>query len=141
LPFCRLRLTAPKAPRKGYPENTKSLGEHVKKRRMDLGFKQADVARRAGVDKMDSAQLRAWEDGTRRSLLSGDHQFSGVQPPAAAGRDLPGTIQGGPARARVVVEAAGCWTRSLGDDGAGLGNRPPSANDRVAAPACCVSRS
>ena len=43
LPFCSLTLTA-KKPSKG-PLNPKSLGDHIKKRRLELGLYQAQVAK------------------------------------------------------------------------------------------------
>ena len=60
MPFCRLRLTAPKLPRGDYPAEPKSLGEHIKKRRIDLGLLQRQVAKQLGVDKWT---VLNWERG------------------------------------------------------------------------------
>lgn len=49
LPFCRRTLTAAK-PRPGYPSELNTLGDHIKRRRMDLGLVQKDVATQIGVD-------------------------------------------------------------------------------------------
>lgn len=37
-------------PRPGYPEEPKTIGEHLKRRRLDRGLRQKDVARELGVD-------------------------------------------------------------------------------------------
>jgi len=50
----------------GYPANPKSLGEHVKKRRMDLGLKQAEVAGLVGVDKWT---VLNWERGKTEPVV------------------------------------------------------------------------
>jgi DNA-binding transcriptional regulator YiaG len=60
LPFCHLRLSATRPRRKGYPEAPQGLGEHLRKRRMDLGLRQADVARTLRVK---TGTLRGWEVG------------------------------------------------------------------------------
>jgi transcriptional regulator with XRE-family HTH domain len=46
LPFCHLPLRARKPPSPGYPLQPQTLGEHLKKRRLDLGLRQKDLARR-----------------------------------------------------------------------------------------------
>ena len=55
-----MRLTAPKLPREDYPAEPKSLGEHIKKRRVDLGLLQREVAQQLGVDKWT---VLNWERG------------------------------------------------------------------------------
>ncbi|MDB5209705.1 MAG: hypothetical protein JWQ30_532 [Sediminibacterium sp.] len=45
----RYAKTVQKPHPQGYPENPQTLGEHLKKRRLDLGLYQADVARRLKV--------------------------------------------------------------------------------------------
>ncbi|HEX4962475.1 MAG TPA: helix-turn-helix transcriptional regulator [Thermoanaerobaculia bacterium] len=37
-------------PRPGYPEEPQTLGEHLKKRRLDLGLRQKDAAREVGAN-------------------------------------------------------------------------------------------
>jgi len=60
LPFCHLTLKGRKPPPYGYPTEPKSLGEHMKKRRMDLGLTQREVARRIGANPWTVAN---WEKG------------------------------------------------------------------------------
>jgi transcriptional regulator with XRE-family HTH domain len=37
-------------PREGYPEEPRTVGEHLKRRRFDLGLRQKDVAREVGAN-------------------------------------------------------------------------------------------
>jgi transcriptional regulator with XRE-family HTH domain len=60
LPFCHLELSAPIPPVRGYPETLQTLGEHLKKRRLDLGLLQREVAEQVGASK---ATLLNWERG------------------------------------------------------------------------------
>jgi len=72
-PFCHVTSRGQK-PREGYPEEPKILGEHLKKRRIDLGLRQK---RRGSGDRgvpQDMRVLRAGEDG-------------GAQDPALSGED------------------------------------------------------
>jgi transcriptional regulator with XRE-family HTH domain len=48
-PFCHVTLRGRK-PRPGYPEEPKTLGEHLRKRRVDLGLRQKDAAERLGAN-------------------------------------------------------------------------------------------
>lgn len=50
LPFCRVRLRAEKPRSTAYPREPKTLGDHLRKRRLDLGLLQKDVATEIGVD-------------------------------------------------------------------------------------------
>ena len=52
LPCCHIRLTARKPPPPSYPRQLKSLGDHIRKQRLDLGLLQTDVAHEFGVDEM-----------------------------------------------------------------------------------------
>jgi transcriptional regulator with XRE-family HTH domain len=50
VPFCRQTPLTLKAPRtKDYPEKPQTLGEHLKKRRRELGLLQREAAERMGV--------------------------------------------------------------------------------------------
>jgi transcriptional regulator with XRE-family HTH domain len=50
LPFCHFKLTASKPRSAAYPKELKGLGEHLRKRRLDLGLLQREVAERLGAD-------------------------------------------------------------------------------------------
>ena len=50
MPTCHIRLEAPKLFPAGYPRELRTLGDHLSKRRLDLGLLQNEVAERLGVD-------------------------------------------------------------------------------------------
>ena len=47
-------------PKNEYPANPKTIGEHIRKRRMDLGLEQKEVARIIGVTE---STIWNWENG------------------------------------------------------------------------------
>lgn len=49
MPFCQIGLTATKPEGNGYPENPQTLGDHLKKARLDRNLLQRDVATQLGV--------------------------------------------------------------------------------------------
>jgi DNA-binding transcriptional regulator YiaG len=67
LPFCKATLRGVRCPwgpyateKKGYPATPKTLGEEIRKRRLDLNFRQIDVAKIIGYDEMTVVN---WEKG------------------------------------------------------------------------------
>jgi DNA-binding transcriptional regulator YiaG len=50
-----------------YPEHPKNLGEHVRKKRIDLGMSRPKLARRLGMEVTDSA-IEKWEKNVNRPL-------------------------------------------------------------------------
>jgi DNA-binding transcriptional regulator YiaG len=50
LPFCHAELRAPKPAPSRYPKEINTLGDHVRRRRLDLELFQSDVAEQIGVD-------------------------------------------------------------------------------------------
>ena len=58
LPFCRRSLTCANPGPYGYPGIPKTLGQHIRKRRLDTGLYQADLAQKLGVD---NQTIRNWE--------------------------------------------------------------------------------
>ncbi len=58
MPFCHILLTARKPPPPSYPRELRSLGDHLGKRRLDLGMFQKEVAGRLQVDE---ATICNWE--------------------------------------------------------------------------------
>src|SRR5262249_16941851 len=48
-PLCRVTLRG-QTPRPGYPEEPVTIGQHLKRRRLDLGLRQKDVAEQLGVN-------------------------------------------------------------------------------------------
>jgi transcriptional regulator with XRE-family HTH domain len=59
LPFCYFSLSAKRPPNSAYPEKLVTLGDHLRKRRLDLGLYQKDVAVTIGVD---STTVYNWEN-------------------------------------------------------------------------------
>jgi transcriptional regulator with XRE-family HTH domain len=60
LPICHLTLRAKIAKPNDYPRCPQTLGEHLKRRRMDLGLIQREVAQTIGVN---TASVWNWENG------------------------------------------------------------------------------
>jgi DNA-binding XRE family transcriptional regulator len=58
LPFCHVRLSAKKPKSDSYPSVLKTLGDHLRARRLDLGLIQKQVAEQIGVDE---ASVYNWE--------------------------------------------------------------------------------
>jgi transcriptional regulator with XRE-family HTH domain len=58
LPFCKVALRAQKPILPAYPKELKSLGDHLKKRRIDLKLLQKDVAQMFGTT---TCTIRNWE--------------------------------------------------------------------------------
>jgi transcriptional regulator with XRE-family HTH domain len=50
LPFCHRELSARKLTPSAYPTELKTIGDHIRKRRLDLGLLQREVAQTIGVD-------------------------------------------------------------------------------------------
>jgi len=64
-PHYRLTLPRPFLPPKGYPVEPLTIGDHIRKRRLDLGLKQAEVARQIGVTE---STVWNWEHRTEPEL-------------------------------------------------------------------------
>lgn len=65
--FAKFRLSLPlKIYPKGYPFQPQTIGEHIRKRRMDLGLFQREVAGKIGVSE---ASVRNWERETEPELI------------------------------------------------------------------------
>jgi len=60
LPFCYFSLSAKKPVNSAYPKKLVTLGDHLRKRRLDLGLFQREVGVAIGVD---SCTITNWEKG------------------------------------------------------------------------------
>ena len=92
LPFCNLKLKSPKPIDRAYPTELRSIGDHVRKRRLDLGLLQREVALRIGVDK---TTVFNWEAGTASPSLRavpGVIRFLGYDP-TETGSTLGGRLR------------------------------------------------
>jgi transcriptional regulator with XRE-family HTH domain len=63
LPRCHRVLSSEKPRQRGYPEEPRTVGEHLKRRRLDLGLRQRDVAAELGVT---AQTVQTWESGKHR---------------------------------------------------------------------------
>ncbi len=58
--FCRVRLRGKKPEDKAYPREIKTVGDAIRRKRLDLGLRQEDVAKIIGCDK---TSVLNWEKG------------------------------------------------------------------------------
>jgi len=80
LPFCKVTLKAKKPNKSKYPETLKTLGDHIKKRRIDLGLPQTHVANMLGVQE---STVFNWEHNLSQPSLAHFpkiYQFLGYKP-------------------------------------------------------------
>jgi len=80
LPFCRIILKAPKPLPPAYPGEPKTLGDHIRKRRLDLNLLQKDVA---GIIGVVQETVWNWEKGATNPAvrcLPGIIEFLGYVP-------------------------------------------------------------
>ena len=87
LPFCWATLRRVRCAQglyftetKGYPASPKTIGEMIRKRRLDLGVRQIDVANIIGCDEMSVVN---WEKGHRTprvNYMAGVVGFCGFNP-------------------------------------------------------------
>ena len=121
--ICGLRLRGRKLP-SDYPREPRTLGEHLKKRRLDLGLTQKDVARQLEAH---PASYRNWEKGHSEPevrFLPGIIRFLDgydprVLPPSAS---LGERIKA--CRERQGLSQGACQPlRSRSSDDMGVGNR------------------
>ena len=80
LPFTHLTLRARKPRNPAYPEHLVTLGDHIRKRRLDLGMHQKDVAVRVNAT---TSTVTNWEKGRtnpRIYLLPKVFKFLGYNP-------------------------------------------------------------
>ena len=59
MPFCHVHLRAQKPLSRAYPKALKTLGDHIRKRRLDLQLLQSDAAQKLGVTE---SCIRNWEN-------------------------------------------------------------------------------
>ena len=80
LPFTHLILKTRKPRNPAYPEHLKTLGDHIRQRRLDLGMHQKDVAARVNAT---TSTVTNWEKGRshpRLYLLPKVIEFLGYDP-------------------------------------------------------------
>lgn len=65
LPFCKVTLKAPKPKPPSYPSVLNTLGDHIRKKRLDLRLLQRQVAQQIGVSE---ATIYNWEGNRTKAL-------------------------------------------------------------------------
>ena len=80
MPFCSVQLTAKKPINSAYPKELNTLGDHIRKHRLDLGLTQKNVAATLGVGEL---VVNGWEKhrfSPQPSHLPGIITFLGYTP-------------------------------------------------------------
>jgi transcriptional regulator with XRE-family HTH domain len=80
LPFCHLRLRTEKPKGGSYPRELKSLGDHLRKKRLDLGLRQRDVAEQIEVDVATVVNWERQRTEPRIRFLPAIFKFLGADP-------------------------------------------------------------
>ena len=80
MPFCHLALKASKPKPPEYPKELKTLGGHIRKRRLDLGLFQRQVADQIGVDTTTIWNWECHKSSPRVHDIPAIIQFLGYQP-------------------------------------------------------------
>ncbi len=80
LPFCHVTLRGQKPLPVGYPKQPKTLGDQLRKRRMDLGLSQRKLARQLGVNKTSIEHWERNEVEPARWMVPRIREFLGLQP-------------------------------------------------------------
>jgi DNA-binding transcriptional regulator YiaG len=66
LPCCHLRRIVPKPLPAAYPKRLTTIGDHIRKRRLDLSLFQAQVAQQLGVDE---TTVHHWETHATQPMI------------------------------------------------------------------------
>jgi DNA-binding XRE family transcriptional regulator len=80
LPFCRVTLKARRPQSPAYPKKIKTLGDHLRKRRLDLALLQRQVADSIGVDKNTIANWEGQRSNPALILMPAIIRFLGYNP-------------------------------------------------------------
>jgi DNA-binding XRE family transcriptional regulator len=91
LPFCRVTLRGQKPPQPGYPRAIRTLGDQLKKRRLDLGMTQGQLAQEFGVDPTTIANWEHSRTTPAPNLVEAVAQFLGGEQPQESStvREVP----------------------------------------------------
>jgi transcriptional regulator with XRE-family HTH domain len=87
LPFCKVTLHGMRCPQrpyftqvKKYPANPKTIGEAIRKRRLDLGLRQVEVAKMIGCDEMSIVNWEVGHSTPRINRVPDVIRFLGCNP-------------------------------------------------------------
>jgi len=80
LPFCHIQLTGRKPLPSAYPRHLKTLGNHLRKRRLDLGLLQREMTDKLAVDAMTICNWETNRTSPKLSLIPRIIAFLGYIP-------------------------------------------------------------
>lgn len=80
LPFCHIEISASWKDNSAYPAELKSIGDHIRKRRLDKAMKQKDVAKTLGCTKDTVANWEMGRSNPRIDQMGKVIQFLGYDP-------------------------------------------------------------
>lgn len=80
MPFCNIVLHAQKPILEGYPVKVKTFGERIRKRRLDLGLRQDDLAEMLGVSRTSVAYWERNVSFPNLSVMPQLAEFVGYNP-------------------------------------------------------------
>ena len=78
--FCHIQLTTRKPLPPDYPRHLRTLGDHLRKRRLDLGLLQRDAAEELGVDEMTVCNWETNRTSPQLHLIPKIIAFLGYNP-------------------------------------------------------------
>jgi DNA-binding XRE family transcriptional regulator len=84
LPFCHVVLKAKKPPASKYPKELNALGDHIRKKRVDAGLFQKEVAEQIGVDEETIYRWESSESMPQIRFIPAIIEFLGYSPFPAA---------------------------------------------------------
>jgi transcriptional regulator with XRE-family HTH domain len=93
LPFCHLVLQAKKPLPLDYPEVLETLGDHIRKKRLDLKLTKKELGRRLGAD---DTTIYLWETNRAKPVIthvSKIIEFLGYYPAMASPKTIGDTIR------------------------------------------------
>src|SRR2546425_458200 len=79
LPFCHVTLKGQKPLPHGYPAQPKTLGDQLRKKRMDLGLSQRALASQLGVSRTSIENWEGNEVKPARWMMTRIKEFLGLQ--------------------------------------------------------------
>jgi transcriptional regulator with XRE-family HTH domain len=92
LPFCHVQLVGPKPLPRAYPRELRTLGDHLRKQRIDLGLLQRDVAEKLQVNQMTICNWETNRTSPQLRLIPEIVAFLGYDPhdtpPQALGKRI-----------------------------------------------------
>src|SRR5712691_8297531 len=80
LPFCHAHLKGPRPLPRAYPQVLATIGDHLRKRRLDLGLLQGEVADRLRVTESSVTNWELSRTGPELQFLPGIVRFLGYTP-------------------------------------------------------------